>query len=146
VGALSAMLEKGTPGATYVVGGGGRVAPPTLAQRIATLVQRHAPPRKHRPPHLAQPPLALLRAGARGGTLEDDGLALLQPGSDRSPPRGEQICEQSQLEQHTGWRAAETLASGLAKTVRWYLANEAWWRPLEAARSAGPCHGLLRIA
>ena len=46
----------------------------------------------------------------------------------------------------TGWRAAETLDSALSKTVGWYLANEAWWRPLDAARSAGDVYGLLRTA
>lgn len=29
-----------------------------------------------------------------------------------------------------GWRPSVTLEEGLAKTVRWYLDNEAWWRPL----------------
>ena len=27
-----------------------------------------------------------------------------------------------------GWRARETIDSGLEHTVRWYLDNEAWWR------------------
>jgi len=29
-----------------------------------------------------------------------------------------------------GWRPSVTLEQGLEKTVRWYLHNEAWWRPL----------------
>ena len=27
----------------------------------------------------------------------------------------------------------ETFESGLEKTVRWYLENEAWWRPIVRA-------------
>jgi len=30
------------------------------------------------------------------------------------------------LETELGWRAQETFASGLRKTVRWYLNNSAW--------------------
>jgi dTDP-glucose 4,6-dehydratase len=26
----------------------------------------------------------------------------------------------------------ETLASGMAKTVRWYLDNRAWWEPIRS--------------
>ena len=29
-----------------------------------------------------------------------------------------------------GWRAAENFESGLAKTIRWYCENMAWWRSI----------------
>ena len=29
-----------------------------------------------------------------------------------------------------GFEPTETLATGLSRTVDWYLANEAWWRPV----------------
>jgi hypothetical protein len=29
-----------------------------------------------------------------------------------------------------GWQPAHDLATGLRKTVQWYLNNESWWRPL----------------
>lgn len=29
-----------------------------------------------------------------------------------------------------GWRPQETFEEGIRKTVKWYLQNEAWWRPL----------------
>jgi dTDP-glucose 4,6-dehydratase len=29
-----------------------------------------------------------------------------------------------------GWRPTTTFEDGLASTVAWYQANEAWWRPL----------------
>ncbi len=32
------------------------------------------------------------------------------------------------LARELGWRARESFDSGLAKTVRWYLENRAWWR------------------
>ena len=33
-----------------------------------------------------------------------------------------------------GWRAHETFETGIEKTVRWYLDNEWWWRPLSATK------------
>ncbi|RKH32748.1 GDP-mannose 4,6-dehydratase, partial [Corallococcus llansteffanensis] len=35
-----------------------------------------------------------------------------------------------------GWTPAETFATGLEKTVRWYLDNDAWWRPLVEEKAA----------
>jgi len=32
----------------------------------------------------------------------------------------------SKLERELGWRPAETFATGLERTVAWYLANTAW--------------------
>lgn len=38
----------------------------------------------------------------------------------------------SKLERELGWRAQETFETGIEKTVRWYLDNEWWWKPLRA--------------
>ena len=43
----------------------------------------------------------------------------------------------SRIETELGWRARETFKTGLAKTVRWYLDNEAWWRPIREGRYKG---------
>ena len=32
----------------------------------------------------------------------------------------------TKIEREIGWQPAETFASGIEKTVRWYLENEAW--------------------
>jgi dTDP-glucose 4,6-dehydratase len=34
----------------------------------------------------------------------------------------------TKIERELGWRARETLSSGLLKTVEWYLANRDWWQ------------------
>jgi dTDP-glucose 4,6-dehydratase len=31
-----------------------------------------------------------------------------------------------------GWRPREAFESGLAATVRWYAANEPWWRQVRS--------------
>jgi dTDP-glucose 4,6-dehydratase len=49
----------------------------------------------------------------------------------------------SKLERELGWQAAETFDTGLAKTVRWYLDNRAWWEPLRNGVYAGERLGLL---
>jgi dTDP-glucose 4,6-dehydratase len=36
----------------------------------------------------------------------------------------------SKIEQELGWRARETFETGMAKTVRWYLENRAWWQAI----------------
>ncbi|OGJ16069.1 MAG: dTDP-glucose 4,6-dehydratase [Candidatus Pacebacteria bacterium RIFCSPHIGHO2_01_FULL_46_16] len=35
-----------------------------------------------------------------------------------------------------GWQPSVTLKEGLAKTIAWYRANEAWWRPLKEQNKA----------
>jgi dTDP-glucose 4,6-dehydratase len=36
----------------------------------------------------------------------------------------------TKIERELGWRPVETFATGLRKTVQWYLANAWWWEPL----------------
>ena len=36
----------------------------------------------------------------------------------------------SRIRDELGWRPSVTIDEGLEKTVRWYLDNEDWWRPL----------------
>ena len=49
----------------------------------------------------------------------------------------------TKLERELGWRALETFDSGIEKTVRWYLDNEWWWRPLREKVYAGERLGVL---
>ncbi len=52
----------------------------------------------------------------------------------------------AKIERELGWRAEETFESGLTKTVRWYLENESWWRPLRERIYRGERLGLLSEA
>jgi dTDP-glucose 4,6-dehydratase len=49
-----------------------------------------------------------------------------RPGHDRK-----YSVDWSKLHQELGWQPSVTLEEGLARTVAWYQANEAWWRPLK---------------
>ena len=48
----------------------------------------------------------------------------------------------SKIETELGWRAQESFATGLQKTVRWYVDNQAWWRPLRDGVYSGERLGL----
>ena len=49
----------------------------------------------------------------------------------------------SKLEGELGWRARESFDTGIEKTIRWYLDNEWWWRPLREKVYAGERLGVL---
>jgi dTDP-glucose 4,6-dehydratase len=48
----------------------------------------------------------------------------------------------SKIENELGWQADENFDSGIERTVRWYLDNEAWWGPLRKKVYAGQRLGL----
>jgi dTDP-glucose 4,6-dehydratase len=43
----------------------------------------------------------------------------------------------SRLQRELGWRPSETFESGIRSTVKWYLENEWWWRPIRENRYSG---------
>ena len=43
----------------------------------------------------------------------------------------------ARIRQELGWRPSVTVEEGLRRTVRWYLDNEDWWRPLLARQGVG---------
>ncbi|MGY6704690.1 dTDP-glucose 4,6-dehydratase [Roseinatronobacter sp.] len=43
----------------------------------------------------------------------------------------------ARIRSELGWRPSVTVEEGLARTVDWYLANENWWRPLQARHGVG---------
>ncbi len=45
--------------------------------------------------------------------------------------------DSSRMRAELGWRPSVSLQQGLEKTVQWYLANEAWWRPLQERPGVG---------
>jgi hypothetical protein len=66
------------------------------------------------------------------------------PGTPPPAAKAEQTeTDPTKTESEIGWKATESVESGLEKTVRWYLANEAWWQPLREKRYAGERLGLL---
>lgn len=48
----------------------------------------------------------------------------------------------SKLTNELGWEPQETFASGLEKTIRWYLDNRSWWEGIRSASYRGERLGL----
>ena len=61
-----------------------------------------------------------------------------RPGHDRR-----YAIDPTKIETELGWRAEQTFATGIAATVKWYLDNEWWWRPLRERVYSGSRLGLL---
>ncbi|GAK73345.1 dTDP-glucose 4,6-dehydratase [Agrobacterium rubi TR3 = NBRC 13261] len=50
----------------------------------------------------------------------------------------------TKLENELGWKAQENFDSGIEKTVRWYLENEWWWKPLRDGVYTGERLGIVK--
>lgn len=117
VEALCLIVEKGELGRCYNVGGRNERQNIEVVHRICDLLDQHAPSRNHRD---------LI-------TFVTD-----RPGHDQR-----YAIDASRLENELGWRAKQNFDTGMERTVRWYLDNEAWWGPLRAAGVGVKRQGLL---
>lgn len=116
--ALHLILMRGRPGETYNVGGRNERRNIDVVQRICALLDESHP-------RAAGPHADLIR------------FVTDRPGHDQR-----YAIDAAKLETELGWRAAETFETGIARTVRWYLDNEWWWRPLREKVYAGERLGL----
>lgn len=103
--ALDLIIEKGAPGETYNVGGRNERRNIDVVRRICAVLDELVP---------ADAP--------REGLIE---FVTDRPGHD-----ARYAIDATRLETELGWRAQENFDSGIEKTVRWYLDNEWWWKPL----------------
>jgi dTDP-glucose 4,6-dehydratase len=119
---LVSIVERGRPGETYLLGGCAQRRNIDVVEAIADLVDELAGP------------LAPGRARRQLIALVED-----RPGHDfRYAANPEKIGRD------LGWRPRRSFEDGLRETVAWFIANEAWWRPLtrryrgERLGAAGP--------
>ncbi len=111
--ALDMIVSRGRVGQTYNVGGRNERSNLQVVEQICDLVDKLSGPKKH-------PRRDLIR------------FVTDRPGHDQR-----YAIDATKLETELGWRANETFETGLEKTVRWYLDNEAWWNPLRARYKGG---------
>jgi dTDP-glucose 4,6-dehydratase len=116
--ALHLILTKGRPGETYNVGGRNERTNLEVIETICQILDEIRPDEK---PH--------------------DRLITFVP--DRPGHDHRYAIDATKLENELGWRAEETFASGIRKTVHWYLENEWWWGPLREKVYGGERIGLL---
>ena len=110
--ALLTVLEKGTLGRSYNIGGENEAKNIDLVRTICAIMDEKRPSGA---PH------------ERLITFVTD-----RPGHDLR-----YAIDPSRIRDELGWRPSVTLAEGLEKTVQWYLDNDAWWRPLLARDGVG---------
>lgn len=116
--ALHLIASNGRLGETYNVGGRNERTNIEVVRTICTILDRLAP-KSH--PH----------------------ADLITFVTDRPGHDARYAIDATKLETELGWRAQETFETGIEKTVAWYLANEAWWRPLRDKVYAGERLGVL---
>ncbi len=110
--ALLCVLEKGENGRTYNIGGENEATNIDLVRKICALLD------KHRPDNAPHENLI---------TYVKD-----RPGHDLR-----YAIDPDRIRTELGWRPSVTLDEGLERTVDWYLANEAWWKPLQERQGVG---------
>ena len=105
--ALACVATRAEPGTVYNVGGHNEVQSIEVVRLICRLIDDLQP-------------LSDGRSRSELITFVPD-----RPGHDLR-----YAIDASKIEREFGWSPAETFESGLAKTVRWYLDNRAWWEPI----------------
>lgn len=100
--AIREVLARGVAGETYNVGGWNEKKNLEVVHTLCDLLDQQRPK-------------------AAGSYRDQIAFVKDRPGHDRR-----YAIDARKLERELGWKPAETFESGLAKTVRWYLENQAW--------------------
>jgi dTDP-glucose 4,6-dehydratase len=117
--ALAVVVERGAPGATYLIGGNAERSNLHVVETVCDLLDRHAP-------------------------REDGQSRRVQIGfvADRPGHDFRYAIDASRIRAELGWEPRESFDSGMAGTVRWYLDNRAWWQDIQAGNYGGERLGL----
>jgi dTDP-glucose 4,6-dehydratase len=101
--AIRRVLEAGLPGEVYNIGGWNEKANLEVVHTLCTLLDELRP--------------------KADGTSYQTRITRVQdrPGHDRR-----YAIDARKLERELGWKPAESFDTGIRKTVRWYLENQAW--------------------
>ncbi len=106
---LLLVLDRGTPGDKYNIGGGNERTNLEIVDRIVALVDELRPAAESR---------------ARLKTFVAD-----RPGHDRR-----YAIDASKVRRELGWEPRHTFETGLRETVRWYLDHRDWCEQVQAGR------------
>ncbi len=110
--ALLTVVEDGTPGRTYCVGGQAEARNIDIVRAICALMDEMHPT----------------------GAPHDRLITFV---TDRPGHDARYAIDPTRIRDELGWTPSLTLDQGLRRTVRWFLDNEDWWRPLLARQGVG---------
>jgi dTDP-glucose 4,6-dehydratase len=118
--ALRLVLESGTPGETYNIGGGNEKTNLDIVNEICAVMDQSHP--------------------RRDGKSYGEQMTFVadRPGHDRR-----YAVDTTKLREMLGWRPEESFESGLRKTIRWYLNNMNWYRRVQNGSYRGERLGVL---
>jgi dTDP-glucose 4,6-dehydratase len=110
--ALLRVVERGTPGESYNIGGRAERRNLEVVQAICDLVDEFAP-----------------RPGSRRDLIA---YVVDRPGHDLR-----YAIDASKIERELGWTPQRSFEAGLRETVQWYLANAPWWTAIRSGAYRG---------
>ncbi len=116
--ALLLILQKGTPGRSYAIGGENERTNLELVTTLCALLDQKAPK-------------------PRGSYADQISFVPDRPGHD-----ARYSIDPSRIRTELGWRPSVTLEEGLSKTVDWYLDHMGWWQDLQARHAVDTRIGL----
>jgi dTDP-glucose 4,6-dehydratase len=111
--ALLLVVTKGEVGRSYNIGGENERTNLQLVQTICDILDRLQP--------------------REAGSYCD----LITFVTDRPGHDARYAIDPTRIRTELGWRPSVTVEEGLERTVRWYLDNEQWWKPLLARKGVG---------
>lgn len=110
VDALLKVVEKGTPGETYAIGGNCEKKNIEVVETLCDIMDELIPPDKDKQIVSYRDLITFVKD---------------RPGHD-----ARYAIDATKIRRELGWMPAENFNSGLKKTIKWYLDNKNWWQQI----------------
>ena len=106
--AIYSVLQNGTIGETYNIGGNNEISNIDIVNTICSILDELKP--------------------RSGGKSYNNLITFV---ADRPGHDFRYAIDATKINNTLGWSPKETFASGIRKTIQWYLDNESWWRKIQ---------------